>query len=84
MHNLGEGHCGCVSPRWTTVTVMGVPFLICSKCGKGLPKMVIEKTHTKKEMREDWQKKREKPLSKEEELKKIIEEVWERKYGNNR
>jgi len=76
-----DGRCHCVSPKWVTVEVMGIPYLICAKCGKGLPKPIAEGTMTHKEMHKA-QKPKPKFRSWQEELHYIMEELWERKYGS--
>jgi len=75
------GGCKCVSPRWTTVVVMNIPFMLCVKCGQGLPKAVVEDTMTHQEIHE-LQKPKPKPKSWKEEKREIMERIWEKKYGS--
>lgn len=78
-----ELRCHCVSPKLQTVTIMGIPFLMCMKCGRALPKPVVERTHTKQELREKY---RPKPKPKfdswEEQLEQIVIETFEEKQQN--
>jgi len=62
---------------------MGVPFMVCMRCGCGLPQPVVERTWTQKEMNET-QKPRRKPKPWKEELLEIVEKIWEDKYGNKK
>lgn len=66
----------CILCDWRTVEIMGVPFLVCRRCGRSLPQAVKEKTITKQEIRE-MQKKPKYPKT----TKEIIEDAWEKKYG---
>jgi len=73
-------HCKCgLSARWTTESIMNVPFLVCKKCGGTLPKAVAEHTITKREIR-GMQKKPKYPST----IEEIVKDVWEKKYGNRR
>ena len=72
-------HCGCIQCEYVTRQIMGVPFLVCRKCGAGLPVRVKEQTMTHQEMH-DIQQKRKYPRT----VKEIVSEIWERKHGNKR
>jgi len=69
----------CIFHDWETHQIMGVPFLVCRKCGRSLPQAVKEKTITKQEMMKMQQKPKYPKTTKE-----IVEDVWERKFGNKR
>ena len=73
--------CKCGLQKWTTVVVMNIPFLICARCGQGLPKAVVNDTMTHREIH-DLQKPKRKPKPWKEEMREIIESVWEKKYGS--
>ena len=75
--------CRCGLPKWTTVTVMGIPFLMCARCGGGLPKAVVEQTHTQREL-DALQKPKPKPKPWKRELHDIVEKIWEERHGNRR
>ena len=73
-------YCKCgLTAKWETQQIMGVPFLVCKKCGGTLPKAVVEKTMTKKEMRGMQKKPKYLRTTRE-----IVESVWEKKYGNKK
>ena len=79
-------HCKCIRPKWVTTSVMNVPFMLCERCGCGLPEAVVDKTHTKRELREKYRKK-ERPISsytQKELFEKIILEAWEEKTKSKR
>ena len=61
--------------------VMNIPFLMCERCGQGLPKAIIEDTMTHREMHE-VQKPKVTPKSWREKRRKIIEDAFEKKYGD--
>ena len=73
-----ENWCSSYMHRWTTTVVMGIPVMICKKCGATLPQSVMEKTITKREIRR-MQKKKPIPSTYE-----IAKKIWEDKYGNTR
>jgi len=75
------GGCKCVLSKWTTVVVMNIPFLMCQKCGQGLPKAVVEDTITHKEIHK-LQKPKRKPKTWSEEMYEIAENIWEKKHGS--
>jgi len=73
--------CKCGLQKWTTVTVMGIPFMMCSKCKQGLPKAVVDDTMTHKEMHQ-LQKPKRKPRPWKEEMLEIAKRVWEETKGS--
>jgi len=83
--------------KWATETIMGIPMLVCTRCGFRAPKPILEKTVTKRELVRKVQKEMDKqrPMlydmnaSEDERIKakekffvKIFEEV-QRKYKKN-
>jgi hypothetical protein len=49
---IGRKNIGCESGlhSWTTKFKMGLPYLTCSKCGYHVPKPVLEKTMSRREL----------------------------------
>ena len=73
--------CKCGLQKWVTVEVMGVPFMVCSHCGEGLPKAVVDKNYTQREM-DEWQKPKPKPRPFKEEMLETAKRIWEEKHGS--
>ena len=73
--------CKCGLQKWTTVEVMGIPFMMCKRCGQGLPKAIMDKTMTHREMHEVQKKKRIEMDWKKEKLE-IAKKIWEEKRGS--
>ena len=73
--------CKCGLQKWVTVSVMGIPFMMCKRCGQGLPRGIVDKTMTHREMHEVQKKKAEKKSWKEEKLE-IARRIWEEKRGS--